>query len=180
MAPSTGVLKRKQTYRFLKPCEGSVHPGFRVKARSDIRYTYPMWIHEQPLAGATPMGRPVDWADGGEAGVLRQPADWAVPLPVHIWHDRRYVALYGLDKSVSPGTLDFTPAAADGLATLRVYYPDSFPEAIPGTTKFAAGTTLTFTEVIAAKPLAAHDNPLLEAERMAASILLRTRPHPRT
>jgi hypothetical protein len=177
MVPSTGVLKRKQTYRFLKPCEGSVHPGFRVKAQSDIRYTYPMWIHEQPLTGATPMGRPVDWADGGEAGVLRQPADWAVPLPVHIWHDRRYVALYGLDKSVSPGTLDFTPAAADGLATLRVYYPDSFPEAIPGTTKFAAGATLTFTEVIAAKPLAAHDEPLLEAERMAATILLRTRPH---
>ena len=178
MVPSTGILKRKQTYRFLKPCEGSVHPGFRVKAQSDVRYTYPMWIHEQPLAGAKPMSRPVDWADGGEAGVLRQPVDWAVPLPLHIWHDRRYVALYGLDKSVSPGTLDFTPAGADGLARLRVYYPDSFPEAIPGTTKFAAGHRLTLTEVIAAKPLAAGDDPLLEAERMAASILLRTPPHP--
>ncbi len=101
-----------------------------------------MWIHDQPLRGATPLSRPVDWADGGEPGVLRQPADWAVPLPCHIWHDRRYVALYGLDKSTSPGTIDFTPAAADGRARLRVYYPDSFPEAIPGTTKFAAGATL--------------------------------------
>ena len=178
MGPSSGVLTRKQTYRFQKPCEGSVHPGFVVQAASDIRYTYPMWINEQPLAGTKSLGRPVNWADGGEAGVLRYPVNWAVPLPLHIWHDRRYVALYGLDKSLSPGTLDFRPAGADGLARLRVYYPDTFPEAISGATKFAAGTVLGLTEVIAAKPLTAHDDPLLEAERMAASILLRTPPHP--
>ena len=41
------------------------------------------------------------------------------------------------------------------------------------TTKIAAGTELTLTEVVAARPLAEGEDPLLEADRIAASILLR-------
>ena len=175
LAAASSVLQRKQTYRFLKPFEGAIHPGFRLKAESDIRYTFPLRVHEQPLSGLKPQRRAVEWA---------------VPLPFHLWHNQKYVALYGLDKRGSPGTLDFAPVAEDGRARLRVYYPDSCPDkvlsmfwppdadTIPGTTKFAEGAELTLTEIIAAKPLAAGDDPLLESERIAASILLPKLPHP--
>jgi hypothetical protein len=171
LAAGSQVLQRKQTYRFLKPFEGAIHPGFRVKAEGDIRYTFPVKADEQPLAALK--------------GPIRAAVEHALPLPFHIWHNRQYVALYGLDKSVSPGTIDFSPVGADGRAALRVYYPDSCPEeakakfipplaeTTPQTTKIAEGTELTLTEIFAARPLAAGELPLLEADRIAASILLR-------
>ena len=175
LTAASPVIQRKQTYRFPKAFEGAIHPGFRVKAESDIRYTFPLRIHEQPLAGLKPVRRAVEWA---------------VPLPFHVWHNQTYVAMYGLDKRESAGTLDFAPVGADGCAMLRVYYPDSCPdkvqslfwppdaETIPGTMKFAERAELTLTEIIAAKLLAAGNDPLLESERVAASILLPNLPHP--
>ena len=121
MGPSSGVLTRKQTYRFPKPCEGSVRPGFVVQAASDIRYTYPMWINEQPLAGTKSLGRPVNWADGGKArraaldsGELGRAA--AAP------HLARPAVRGPVRPGQEPvtGTLDFRPAGADGLARLRL------------------------------------------------------------
>lgn len=167
LAPEEPVLRRSQTYRFHKTCAAALHPGFRIKAVDGIRYTFPLRAHEQPLAGLEP---------------IRSAVDWALPFPFHVWHDGTCVALYGVDRSSSVGTLDFMPVA-DEYATLRVYYPDSDPQAAlkppscPDVTKFDAGAEVTITEVFAVKPLAVGDEPLLETERMAAMILLRTRSH---
>ena len=169
LASNQPVLQRRQTYRFPKACEAAVHPGFRVKADADIRYTFPLRAHEKPLAGVP---------------ALRSAVDWALPFPFHVWHNRAFVAMYGLDKSLSAGTLELVPAGKDGYAGLRVYYPDTGEQrpqffgspAVPGLARFQAGAEVTLTEIFAAKPLAAGDEPLLEAERIAASILLREPP----
>jgi len=164
------VLRRTQTYRFLKECEAAIYPGFRIKADANIRYTFPLRAHEQPLAGLSP---------------LRSDVTWALPLPFHIWHNGQWLALYGVDRSCGKGTLDFTPADADGLAALRVYYPDTAPQIVdmkvpgfeipqlPGLARLAAGDEVVLTEVFGAKLLAANEEPLLEATMIAADILLR-------
>ena len=73
---------------------------------------------------------------------------------------------------------------------LRVYCPESCPdkvnsmfwppdgETIPTTKKLAPGVEVTFREIIAAKRLARDDDPLLESERIAATILLPKLPRP--
>lgn len=167
--PDSAVIRRRQTYRFLQSCTAAIHPGFRLMADTAIRYTCPLHVHEQPLAGLKP---------------IRSAVDWALPFPFHAWHDENYVAIYGVDRSCSTGTLDFSPEAG-GAARLRVYHPDTaqqnpggVPHVLPETAAFQAGDEITLTEVFAAKSLAAGEEPLLEAERMAASILLRTPPHP--
>ncbi len=155
------VIRREQTYHFNQDWVGAVYPGFQLQAAEDIRYTYPVQVHEKPLAGLP---------------ALRFPADWAVPFPFHVWHNQRWVGLYGLDKSVSTltgpsaGTIAFSPPSSDGMAELRVYYPDSANT--PDQVLFEDGTKLTLKEIIAAKVLSADDEPLLEAERLAVSILL--------
>ena len=156
-----------------------VHPGFCVQAQSDLRYTYPIVI-----STSSRWPEPGRWA-GRWIGPTAASRTCSASRRIGPCRCR---CTSGTTGGTSPSTA-WTRACrrarsisrrprADGLARLRVYYPDSFPETIPGTTKFAAGSTLTLTEVIAAKPLAAGDDPLLEAERMAASILLRTPPHP--
>lgn len=167
-------MRRKQTYRFTRSCEGAVHPGFRIKTETGIRYTFPVKVDNHPLASLQ--------------SSVRAAVDHGLPMPFHVWHDDRYLAVYGLDKSESPGTLDFVPGGADGRATLRVYFPDSCPAEIqssvgrttsavnPTMTTFVEGQEITLTEVIAARPLAAGNDPLLEADRLAASILLRKPP----
>jgi len=155
------ILRRRHTYRFLKACDAAIHPGWRIEADGDVRYTFPLRAHEQPLAGLK---------------ALRSDVAWALPLPFHVWHNANWVALYGVDRTESKGTLDFLPPNR-----LRVYYPDTaqqhagLPD-IPHTTHFAAGEEFTITEVLAAQLLAQHNEPLLEAERIAASILLRQPP----
>jgi len=167
--PDQPVVTRRQTYRFLQPCRAAIHPGFRLPAKAGLRYTCPLYAHEQPLAGV-PRFRPA--------------VDWALPFPFHVWHDGRTVAIYGVDRSTSAGTVDFTPEP-DGAARLRVYFPDTaqqpeggVPRAEPDTATFQAGDEFSLTEVIAAQPLAAAAEPLLEAERLAASVLLRSPPRP--
>ena len=171
LALNQPFLKRVQTYRFTRDCEAAICPGFRVKSDPALRYTFPLRAWAKPLTGLKPM---------------RAAVDWALPFPFHIWHDDSVMALYGVDKSVSAGTLDFTPVDAEGFAGLHVYYPDSGPQnpqffgvpTAPGLTHFAAGTEVTLTELIGGKALVAGDEPLLEAERLAASILLRSPRHP--
>ena len=168
LSPDQAKLRRQQTFRFRKACTAAIHPGFRLLADPSIRYTCALHCHEQPLAGVK---------------AIRSAVDWALPFPFHAWHDGNYVAIYGVDRSCSAGTLDFAPDP-DGAAWLRIYHPDTgiqneggVPHVPPDTTAFKAGDEITLTEVFAAKPLAAGEEPLLEAERMAAAILLRTPPH---
>ena len=167
--PDSPVIRRRQTYRFLQSCTAAIHPGFRLMADANIRYTCPLHAHEQPLAGLKS---------------IRSAVDWALPFPFHVWHDEHCVAIYGVDRSCSPGTLDFSPDDG-GAARLCIYYPDTaaqnaggVPHVSPDTAAFQAGEEITLTEAFAAKPLAAGEEPLLEAERMAAAILLRTPPRP--
>lgn len=167
--PDQPVIWRRQTYRFHAACRAAIHPGFRLRADAGLRYTCPLHVHEQPLAGRTH---------------FRPAVDWALPFPFHVWHDGRAVAIYGVDRSGSAGTVEFTPEPGDS-ARLGVYYPDTalqpaggVPHASPSTASFAAGAELTITEVFAAQQLAAGEEPLLEAERLAAGILLRRPPPP--
>ena len=170
--PASGsVLRRVQTYRFTKDCTGAVHPGFRLPANDNLRYTYAVQVHEKPLSGLP---------------ALRKPADWAVPFPFHVWHNDGWVGMYGLDKSISAGTIEFLPQDAGGTAVLRTYYPDTLAldmELVLGKTlqldekEFQEGEEVSLHEIIAAKILNPDDEPLLEAERIAADLLLRE-PYP--
>jgi hypothetical protein len=175
LAPGESILRRQQTYRFTRDCQAAIYPGFKLTSDAGLRYTFPLQAWGQPLA---------------DLKSLRAPIDWAVPLPFHVWQTSDVVALYGLDKSVSHGTLDFTAVDASGKAGVRVYYPDTAKQVevmsspgfgltvIPYMAQFNAGAEVTLMEIIAAKPLSAGEEPLLEAESIAAGILMRTPPHP--
>ena len=144
MKTASGVVNRIQVYDFLKACQCAIHPGFQVTADRDVRYTYPMWAHEQPLTAVKPLGTPIDFARGEAfwairpSEVLRRSVDWAVPLPMHIWHDRRYVGRvrrgqkhFGGNDRFRPGQVGWHWLSQWHAATLRVYYPDSSPPVIP-------------------------------------------------
>jgi len=168
LTPGEPFLRRCQTYRFTAACEAAVCPGFHLPAEPAIRYTYPLRAHEQPLAGLPPM---------------RAAVDWALPFPFHVWHDGAVLGLYGLDKRTSPGTLEFIPAASDHVR-LGVYYPDTAPQPVdmgapgfgqplsPGLEHFVAGAEVSLTEAITARLPALDEEPLLEAERLVAGLLL--------
>ena len=161
-------LRREQTYRFLTDWEGAVHPGWRVPNRPDYRYTFPLHVYDKPMAGLPS---------------LRADVAWALPFPFHVWQNGRWVALYGVDRTRSVGTLDFS-LPGEGTALLRVYYPDTTsqaddihqqifrPAAIPESARFQAGTRLTLSEIVGGKTLGDGQEALLEAERIAADILL--------
>ncbi len=168
------VIRREQTYRFKSKCRGAIHPGWRVPADSRLRYTFPLRAYDKPFSEVPP---------------LRADVSWALPLPFHVWHGNGWVAAYGIDRGRSKGTIDYVSPDASGFASLRSYYPDttiqksdmaaqaqSTPLA-PQDAEFEAGETLTMTEILAAKPLAGGEEPLLEAERVAADILL-SKPRP--
>lgn len=167
-------IRREQTYRFLTDWEGAVHPGWRVPNHPDYRYTFPLRIYDAPLAGVPS---------------LRADVTWALPFPFHVWQNGQWVALYGVDRARSVGTLDFTPGAE--AAFLRVYYPDTArqiddlhqqiyrPAVIPESMRFKAGTELALSEIIGGQALMSDQEPLLEAEKIAADILLSgPTPHP--
>lgn len=163
--PVTGI-RRVQSYHFDRDFTGALCPGFALPNRLDIKYTYALAAHDQLMAGLAP---------------IRLSVDWALPCPFHFWHDDVMVALYGLDKSLSPGTLDFVPPDAKTGARLNVYYPDTGERnpglaglpGVPSTIRILAGTTITFTEYIAAQPVVADNEPLIMAEKIATKILLR-------
>ncbi|MEW6750336.1 MAG: hypothetical protein AB1505_05085 [Candidatus Latescibacterota bacterium] len=165
LSPGSHALVRRQVYRVLQDGAVALYPGFRLRAAPGLRYTFALRAHEQPLAGLP---------------ALRASVDWALPFPFHVWHHRGWVAIYGVDRRVSPGTLDFLPRAADGTVGLRVYYPDTgepgpgFPwtPGLPQTAWLAGGTEVSLTQVLAAVPLKGDQEPLLEAERLAAALLL--------
>ena len=158
------VVRRRHTCRFRAPGDSSVHPGLTVPADEHIRYTYPLQVYEQPLAGVP---------------ALRCDAAWAVPVPFHIWHTDDWLVIYGVDRTKSGGTLDFTPPDQ-----VRTYLPDHTAQDLatftaathpPGKLTVTAGEELQIEEVIAAKLLRPGEVPLLEAYRLMASVLLRER-----
>lgn len=161
-------IRREQTYRFLADWEGAIHAGWRVPNHPDYRYTFPLRVYDVPMAGLPS---------------LRADVTWALPFPFHVWQNGRWVALYGVDRTRSVGTLDFTPPDAEP-ALLRVYYPDTArqaddlhrqmykPAAVPESARFKAGTELTLSEIIGGQALMIGQEPLLEAEKLAADILL--------
>lgn len=169
LRPGEPLLRRCQTYRFTTACEAAICPGFRVRIDPASRYAYPLRAHEQPLADLPP---------------LRAAVDWALPFPFHVWHDGAVLALYGLDKRSSPGTLDFAPVTGTNEVRLGVYYPDTAAQPTemgaagfgqplsPGLTHVAAEAEITLQEILGARLLAADEEPLLEAERLAAGLLL--------
>ncbi len=175
LLPDQPWLRREQTWRILAGCEGAIHPGWQLPATPGLHYTFPLYAHEQPLAGLPAM---------------RADVAWALPFPFHVWHAGDWVALYGVDRSRSGGTLDFQPAPDANSATVRVYVPDStaqIPDLYqqfykyplpPETTRFESGTQIVLSEVIGARMLEAGQEPLLEAERMAADVLLAPRAIP--
>jgi hypothetical protein len=166
--PAKGpVLRRMQTYRFKKDCSGAVYPGFLLPMDDNLRYTYAVQVHEKNLS---------------EVPALRKPTDWAVPFPFHVWHNDGWVGMYGLNKSISAGTIEFLPQYAGGKVVLRTYYPDTLApemELVLGKDlqldekEFHEGEEISLHEIIAVKILDPDDEPLLEAERIAADILLR-------
>ncbi len=159
------LARREQTYHFLADCDIALHPGWLIPADSDLRYTFALRAHELPPAGLP---------------ALRSDVGWALPFPFHVWHTGAWVALCGVDRTRSAGTLDFAPPGAGQGARARIYYPDTTeqPEGfgelprIPATARVAAGTSITLSEVFVAQALAPGQEPLLEAERMAAGLLL--------
>jgi hypothetical protein len=166
--PHAAVFRREQKYQFLRAGEVSIHPGFRIEGPG-VRYTYPLNAYESPLAGLP---------------AIRTTASWAVPLPAHIWSQPGWVALYGPDRTRSKGTLDVAPAG-DG-ALIRSYLPDETggpppagleqPAHNPTTMHVTAGQTVTIDEFFAAAPLNKGDDPLWEGCRLAADVLLDSRP----
>ena len=163
------VIRREQTYRFLTACTGAVHPGWAVNYDDTHRYTFPLRVHEKPFTGLPP---------------LRADVSWALPFPFHVWNNRKWVGIYGVARNQSPGTLDYTPSDRQGVSFLRTYYPDTTDQdawfykdpQVPQTHTFAEGDTLTITEAISFKMLSPWEEPLLEAEKMAARILLEDPP----
>lgn len=161
LSPDQPYVKREQTYTFKQALRTAIRPGFVLPSDPDLRYTFALKAHEVDPACLSP---------------LRAAVDWAVPFPFHVWHVPGLVALYGLDKRSSFGTLDFMPAGRSG-SILSVYYPDSAgtqPGApvLPQEIDWPAGAIITLTEIIAVQPLADDEEPLLEAERLAAGLLL--------
>jgi len=164
-------LVRHQSYTFTKSIQSAVHPGIRVCNSEDIRYTFPLRAYARRLNNVPP---------------LRADVAWALPLPFHILWTNYYVLIYGVDRSTSAGTIDFLPSDGN-FATLRVYYPDTTKQGqefytepnSPETTELIAGTTVVLEEVLAAKSLLKNEDALIEAEKLAADILLK-QPRPST
>ena len=163
-----GILKRTLTFRLREDARCMIRSGWHLPAARTVRYTYPLYAHEQP---------PEEQAE-----IIRADVDWALPFPFHVWHGERWVALYGTDKRVSPGTLEFIPDAAGPI--LGTCYPDRAaqhkgmseqwfkPINQPEPRSFTAGETVTLHEIIAVAPVAPGQEPLWEAVRLAADLLL--------
>jgi|GEM_PF-2033971 len=155
LPPDRPYLKREQTYRFIRNMTTTICPGFVLPVAGDLRYTFAM---------RPPARMPTDIPS------IRVPAGGVTSFPFHAWYSDGAVAVYGLDKRFSPGTLDFAPGSPKSGATLSVYYPDK-----AGTDEMflPVGTAVTLTEIIAARPLAEGEDPLVVARRLADSLFVR-------
>jgi hypothetical protein len=162
-------LRRVQTYHFHQSAQVAVHPGLQVHATDKLRYTFPLWVHEKPLA---------------DCSAYRADAWWALPFPFHTWHSDSWVAFYGIDTNQSGGTLDFLACDQQRNAWMRVYLPQTTAQREdmesawyqwplqPVAMAVQSGESVTLTQIIGAKELAVGEEPLLEAERAVADILL--------
>ena len=163
-------IERKQTYRITKDFHGHFLQRFTIKG-SDIRYTYPIHVYEAPISQVPP---------------LRQDISWAVPLPAHVWHTDENVIVYGVNQNEGRGSPDAFQTEDTETLSIGVRYPDRTGQAEGfafytgsrplGDADFSKGQTVILTEFVMAKKR--EDEPLLEAEKMAAQILLKEPPAP--
>jgi hypothetical protein len=165
--PGELLVHRRHHYKFIKNWEGALHPGWRIPMDPATRYTLPMHAHEVPLEQVEP---------------LRTDATWTLPVPMHFWHDRRHLVGYGVNKPGSQGTLDLH-RSGDAVEA-RVYYPERcdhplpdneqlFKPAPPPTTiAFAAGRSLTIDDTLWVTQLAENQEPLFEAMRHTAQLIM--------
>jgi hypothetical protein len=115
---------------------------------------------------------------------MRLDTTWALPLPFHIWHASDWVAIYGIDRLHSRGTIDFKSAEGGSPPLLRVYYPDTALQDQkfyvrpnrPDACRVERGEKITLVAVLAIESITPDHEPLLEAERMASQILLESCP----
>jgi hypothetical protein len=173
ISSSESIVERRQKYRFLRPCEGYINPGYMVRSNNMLRYTYPLQVYDKPLKGLP---------------ALRCDSAWAVPVPCHILNTDQWVAIYGIDRNAGAGTLDFQPLNDDGDVRLGTFYPDTVEQSKivelnpanrkPEGCKFSAGQEIELVEFISVKRLEGGEFPLLEAEKLAAKRLLKE-PFPR-
>ncbi|MBS0661749.1 MAG: hypothetical protein JSR48_00665 [Verrucomicrobia bacterium] len=158
------VIRRRQTVTFRRALRTAIRPGLRLGADPDVRYTCPLFAHEQPLAAVA---------------ALRPAVDWALPFPFHLWHDGQVVAILGVNRAASAGTVELVPES-DGGVRIGTYFPDTatqpaggVPAARPQEQEFAAGASVSLESVMAVHALKPGEEPWLEAQRLAAGLLLR-------
>ena len=164
--PFLAQVHRTQTWHFTSDWEGAIHPGWSIPIiNSSSRYTFPLQTHETPLTELKP---------------LRADVNWALPFPFHILHTDSYILLAGPLRTVSPGTIDLIPDHNLGQILLRTYYPDQTQQPVdfsgiinkPETAVFRAGSELTIEDILWFQHIHPNEDPLLEAVRMGASLLL--------
>lgn len=173
-----GTIRRTQTFGIAGEQHGAIAPAWELVATPTTRYTYPLRAFS---------------AQPGELGErICSDVAWALPLPAHLLYDEHWVGCYGVDRTVSPGTLFFQPAGpGHGRARIGVQLPDGgdqpqsadpeltgdVREAIThvhdvGETTFAAGAQATIVELIRLAPHDGAQDPLLAAVKLAAGALL--------
>ena len=165
-------IKIQHEYTFHQDTEGYVRSGLLIDGSSGFRYTYPLQVYDVPTE---------------KVGNIRCDCSWAVPLPFHVLSTQNRVVIYGIDRTLSGGTLDASKSQ-DSLM-IGLYYPDSvskndqnirtsFNEANeePEITFIKDKDIITLAGTLCVKNLKNGQIPLLEAEKMAASILLTKNP----
>ncbi|MCD4669304.1 MAG: hypothetical protein K8S14_02535 [Actinomycetia bacterium] len=165
---SGNIVTRRQKYRFLLSCRGYINPGYMIRNDDTLRYTYPLQVYDRPMDGLPAM---------------RCDSTWAVPLPCHILSTDQWVAVYGIDRNMGAGTLDFQPLDDKGYARLGTFYPDTveqdqntkidFSSRKFNGCEFSIGQEIELVEFISVKQLESGDIPLFAAEKLAAELLLK-------
>lgn len=162
---ANGEWFRTQRYQMLEDWEGWIAPRLELLPAQGT-YTYPLQCYEIPFSGISS---------------FRCDASWAVPLPAHLCSFDSMSMAYGVNRAQGRGTLDAF-VGSDGKRFLGVYFPDTasqtteilaFEEThVPGTYHFHKGEEWVISEFLCACCLQDGQHPLLEAEKMAAQVLL--------
>jgi hypothetical protein len=168
--PERSEIRITQEYIFPEDMDGYIDPGLYIRDDGNVRYTYPIRIYERPL---------------DRLRSLRGDSSWAVTVPFHIWHTDKRVVIYGIDRTRSGGTPDLRIDENDDSVRLGIYYPDTADQSmwiafnekdcVPQSKRFHREERVKIEGVLSVKKLNKDSIPLLEAEKMAAGILMSDR-----